>query len=962
VPIVEALPLVLLAATVVGFVALALRLVRPYLIEPYALLEEGDRLLRNGKCRLALRAFRIAAGGYERRMKDGDAHQAVVPNAMRCYALAGQCLYLLSRYDEALTLLRRGVDLAEAQRTANPVWRCAAHRFMGQALRMKGNWVEADEFLSQAATEASALPSTKDYNRLERCEAPHFFGDFLLDRGRLAEAEAWLEKAVKAASYLPEQELLVRCTVLRSMGWVLLLRGKQKEAEPYLRQGAHFANLLPPRAYLDRCTAFRALGDLLLRTDRPDEAEKWLRLAVDAARAGKRDLLPGAVSKALTSWGRLLVRQGRTDEAIVCLRRAVSAADETPPDYHADRANARRELGVALLLQELGTASCFAGEQGDGQGGRAEAQDSAPVPVGAPRRLREGLGFLRSSYSRLLAVLGGSTTPGEIAYLLESFGPVDSLCLLASEGLWLQSKDRADLWRILDFADVAKCVSIREGLRRHGPVGIGGGGESSTWRAGSEDWRGEFDPRSSQGTSSDDRRAIRGAAVHEPDVQADPILLELPQDAGDPRKRLLCEPMSVKEIDHLLPDVQTVLVVFSFRGDDLIAIPIRKERTTGGPTILHERNGLFRIAGAKGVLRQLARVQSDALDYLRPDAGLPAGELLESGMKEDLYRRLYEALRLGDLLALIEGGGADRSDLHLILVPDGLLYQFPLHAAFDAGRKEAFYEQVASLRCVLSLRTLELQQEVERERSEWEAADRRVRGMIFANSNRDGRMGEPMLPHARHEVEALIGAGGQESWMVHGDLAPLRSLREAMKDRHHVGNLLWIVGHGNSYLDEFETRDGRHVRVRRPGVLLCDGPVTDSRMVAEGYDFRGVRLLHFACCLLGKLREEDRTKDVEGFIASLTLLGARRVVAAMWPISDLASAAFAGHWAAAIRRNVFDAESASATPATERPQGPPSPHAFAVAFKEAMDTFRKQDDGFFDHEYYWAGYTFYGLG
>ncbi len=956
--VVESLPLVLLAATVVGLVALATRLVRPYLLEPYALLEEGDRLLRDGKCRLALRAFRIAAGGYERRMKDGDVHQAVVPNAVRCYVLAGECLYLLSRYEEALTLLRRGVDLAEAQRTANPVWRCAAHRFMGQALRMQGNLLEADEFLSQAATEASALPSTKDYNRLERCEAPHFFGDFLLDRGRLAEAEVWLGKAVKAASYLPEHELLVRCTVLRSMGWVLLLRGKHKEAEPYLRQGAHFAQMLPPREYLDRCTAFRALGDLLLRTDRPDEAEKWLRLAVDAARAGRRDLLPGAVSKALTSWGRLLVRQGRTDEAIVCLRRAASAADETPPAYHADRANAHRELGVALLLKELGTASFLAGEQG----GRAGASDSVPVPVRAPRRLREGLAFLRSSYSRLLAVLGGSATPGEIGYLLESFGPVDALCLQATERLWLQSKERGDLWRILDFADVAKCVSIREGLRRHGPVGVGGGGESSTWRAGPEDWRGEFDQRSSQGTSSDDRRAIRGAAVHVPDVQADPILLELPQDAGDPRKRRLCEPMSEKEIDHLLPDPQTVLVVFSFRGDDLIAIPIRKERTTGRPTILHERNGLFRIAGAAVVLRQLARIQSDALDYLRPDAGLPASDLLQSGVKEDLYQRLYETLRLGDLLALIEGGRKDRNDLHLILVPAGLLYQFPLHAAFDAGRKEAFYEQVASLRCVLSLRTLELQQEVESERSGGEAADRRVRGMIFANSNRDGRMGEPMLPYAWHEVEALVGAGGQESWMVHGDLAPLRSLREAMKDRHHLGNLLWIVGHGNSYLDEFGTRDGGHVRVRRPGVLLCDGPVTDSRMVAEGYDFRGVRLLHFACCLLGKLREEDRTKDVEGFIASLTLLGARRVVAAMWPISDLASAAFAGHWAAAIRRNVFETESVSATPVAERPQGPPSPHAFAVAFKEALNTFRKQDNGFFDHEYYWAGYTFYGLG
>ena len=43
-------------------------------------------------------------------------------------------------------------------------------------------------------------------------------------------------------------------------------------------------------------------------------------------------------------------------------------------------------------------------------------------------------------------------------------------------------------------------------------------------------------------------------------------------------------------------------------------------------------------------------------------------------------------------------------------------------------------------------------------------------------------------------------------------------------------------------------------------------------------------------------------------------------------------------------------------------QRPPGPHGFAIAFKQAIDAFRDFDNGRFDHEFYWAPYTLYGLG
>lgn len=58
---------------------------------------------------------------------------------------------------------------------------------------------------------------------------------------------------------------------------------------------------------------------------------------------------------------------------------------------------------------------------------------------------------------------------------------------------------------------------------------------------------------------------------------------------------------------------------------------------------------------------------------------------------------------------------------------------------------------------------------------------------------------------------------------------------------------------------------------------------------------------------------------------------------------------FSRYWIKAIKDHVFG------------PKGR-GPHSFALAFKEALDNFRKADGGRFDHELFWAPYTLYGLG
>ncbi len=64
---------------------------------------------------------------------------------------------------------------------------------------------------------------------------------------------------------------------------------------------------------------------------------------------------------------------------------------------------------------------------------------------------------------------------------------------------------------------------------------------------------------------------------------------------------------------------------------------------------------------------------------------------------------------------------------------------------------------------------------------------------------------------------------------------------------------------------------------------------------------------------------------------------------------DGVAAEFARHWIRALGNEVWAKDHAG-------------PHAYAVAFKRALTTFRKADGRKYDHELFWAPYTLYGLG
>ena len=169
-----------------------------------------------------------------------------------------------------------------------------------------------------------------------------------------------------------------------------------------------------------------------------------------------------------------------------------------------------------------------------------------------------------------------------------------------------------------------------------------------------------------------------------------------------------------------------------------------------------------------------------------------------------------------------------------------------------------------------------------------------------------------------------------------------------MRRAHSTGNVFWCVSHGDKVSDvEVSGLNGEAEWPKAYSVLLADGPVSDLRMVEEGYDFSGLRFTHFSCCLLGRLETQGRTHEMECMVASLTVLGCRRLSSALWELCDLASARFSFCLAKALRKHSFVVK--------------PHAHSFAIAYRQAICEFRTIDDGRWDHEYYWAPYILYGL-
>ena len=444
-------------------------------------------------------------------------------------------------------------------------------------------------------------------------------------------------------------------------------------------------------------------------------------------------------------------------------------------------------------------------------------------------------------------------------------------------------------------------------------------------------------------------------------------------------------PFEPADLSRLLPDDQTVLIVFHFVGEDLFILPIaawrpsshRRDSKIGKtpakirPRVLHPDTGLLQIAGVRPILEGatsephvmpgsvfpsdgespgLVHRMIGATNVINEAADIDPNDperirLDGQACLADCFRELFNLLGFERLLELLREGSVSESDLHLVLIPAGPLAGIPLHAASD-GRGRALYQRVASVRYGLSLHSL-----LELDRINCEAAPMaELRGVAFAcPENPEAGICRNMIPEI---VQLARIDGWSDRWWLHAPGIPDNEPdRETFRRRHASGNVLWIAAHGSSEDVQLPVGNRPGEPRKRPSLWLADGPVSDARMLTDGYDFRGLELSQLSCCLLGTLKElglNRRSSELEGFLTALTGLGCRRSVCAVWAVDDEATSVWAGCWARQLRDLFAQGRNRE-------------PHGFSVALKRSLDEFRERFPDS-DNEYYWSPFMFYGIG
>jgi|GEM_PF-5873638 len=833
---------------------------------------------------------------------------------------------------------------------------------LGDVLRLNGFQLEAEKWLRRAAEVAEQADDPHT-----RRDAFRRYANLLHQMGRHTEAARYLKRMMEAGEHLdPIQQGYARVYDTAELSET----GQHADTVESAKSLADFAQRVG--GPFDQFSADICCGMLLGKIGQNVEAAKYLKRAAAAAERFRDD--PRRQCDIYLRCSEQMGKIGQNVEATRYLKRAAKIAEELDDPI----TNRRVFLDYGRLLSRTGQQAeadrylkraTEAAEQFDDPVSRCITAFTSACFHESRHQFETALAEYGAAQRYLHEMLTPNRYPQAIGNILGSYSGIFDLGLLMAQRVFLESKHAQVLFHGVAFADGLKAVSVREGLRRHSSRRFHP--QSDNWSAGPDDWKklfGEFssDIPHTAGVASRSV-ALRTARAVVPVPERTPTILELPEEE-DETKAELSLPVGEAELQDALPNSGTVALVFHFLDDDLYILPVRRG-ADGTPAVIHTEEGYFWVSKVRPAFDKLLEAQAGALTVIQDaewfkDGAAPLREKLQAEGEAggfDLMEvpfELNKLFRLDELLPLIEPDAAKWAKLHLMLLPDGPLYQLPLHTAAVTIGEKSFHliDVVGSVRYSLSLRTLHTLGKVETEQAAAWPDGVPLRGTAFVNPASEppqGLEGYPPLAFAPKEVENLIGNSSPKSWRIFGECsesADWLATRANMRQYHPTPTLLWSVCHGGLMPDTFTPRGfDKDVTVVNPSLLLADGPLSTARMVSEGYDLRGVHLWHNSCCLLGRLESADGHRQVEGYIAALTLLGCRRVTSAMWELADHSAAQFAKHFLLRLRANVF-----------EKPNR--SPQAVAISLKEAMADFRKHNDGEFDHPYYWAPYTLYGLG
>jgi tetratricopeptide (TPR) repeat protein len=843
----------------------------------------------------------------------------------------GMFLYDQAKRQEALPFFRFAVTAY--QMNGDFEGECRALIMAGESLRMLNHVDEGRELLARAADIAEKKLSVKEANT--RAYAFLTYGNCLTNVGKIEEAIRYHRRAVSEAQLVGHPE--TKSNAYLFLGQTLLRAYEWDSARRPLTLAVYYARRVP-KAYT-QCNAFFNYGDLLVRLGKGKRGYRWLEKAA-----------------------RLSLEQPDLQLRCNCCHMFGSISGD--PKWLKEAAEIAKEIDDAQTacnafvayaevlnepesLEWLRRASAKLSKVHDPHT-RVVVQEAVIEALFLRGQWLQVLTRSVEAVSDLLSAMQQNPFVKGVAAIAQS--PVVPFGIYAADQLQRIHPETNAMTFALALLEAVKCVEIREGLRRHiegaevGDKLVKWSGGPSNWvDAFSGDWSSEIESfstgKASRGLKSlpPDKVAVRGyrAAVGIRRRITDRPTLELPAQPSS-RKNTFCDTQPFQDADALLPDERTLILYFGVVGDDIVILPMHGK--SGGNVIIEGgRESLIWIRDICHELKKLVLQQYEEIDQLRERSSL-----------HDIYRRAFDLIDGKGVLDLLDRRLGPITDWHIIIIPDGPLYELPIHAFVVDDRSKRFYECFQSFRYALSLKTLSLQGAVQGGAKTSGDPLSSPRLCIFANPDKDGEV-KP-LPGVVQEARVLVKlleSVGDAQWRLHGDTehAEFRATRENFEKWHGCGNLLWVCGHGDEFEDDIEGR-----AIQDMAFLLCDGQViSPSRFLQHAYDFRGIELFVASACLLGKFRGSDWYGDtVRSFNATLALRGCRRVTSALWELDDKAAVIFAKEYFEVILKHAFGGHRDS--------------HSFAKAYTEALLNFRQYDQGRFDHEYFWAPYTYYGLG
>lgn len=266
--------------------------------------------------------------------------------------VAGLALGGIAAYDEAETLLRRSIAIAETEGKFDQAGADATID-LGLVLWNSGKLKEAERLLRRAIT---VKRKTTGARHLGYATAINGLAIVLRDRGRLDEAEKLLREAVSITRRTAGKKDPRYATTITDLGSVLLARGKHGAAEAMFRESLTILKRTSGTESSPYATACHELGRSLIEQQKYPEAEANIRIAL-AIRSKILGAEHPAYATSLHELARSLLGQGAYGEAAQQLRRSMLIVAESIGIENPYYAASLHELaGILLTRGDYATA------------------------------------------------------------------------------------------------------------------------------------------------------------------------------------------------------------------------------------------------------------------------------------------------------------------------------------------------------------------------------------------------------------------------------------------------------------------------------------------------------------------------------------------------------------------------------------------------------------------------------